>query len=58
MRRIVMVLVMIVGAAPLAAQEPQCSSPPSPFAAACNTGVDAVRAFYPLAGMKIGRAHV
>src|SRR2546425_4408909 len=51
MRRIVMVLVMIVGAAPLAAQEPQCNSPPSPFAAACNTGVDAVRAFYPLAGM-------
>ncbi len=51
MRRIVMVLGMIVGAAPLAAQEPQCNSPPSPFAAACNTGVDAVRAFYPLAGM-------
>src|SRR2546422_732588 len=51
MRRIVMVLVMIVGAAPLAGQEPQCNSPPSPFAAACNTGVDAVRAFYPLAGM-------
>jgi len=51
MRRIVMVLAMIVGAAPLAAQEPQCNSPPSPFAAACNAGVDAVRAFYPLAGM-------
>src|SRR2546428_6810402 len=50
-RRIVMVTAMIVGAAPLAAQEPQCNSPPSPFAAACNTGVDAVRAFYPLAGM-------
>jgi hypothetical protein len=42
---------MIFGAAPLAAQEPQCNSPPSPFAAACNTAVDAVRAFYPLAGM-------
>ena len=51
MRRIVMVLAMIFGAAPLAAQEPQCNSPPSPFAAACNTAVDAVRAFYPLAGM-------
>ena len=51
MRRIVMVLAMISGAAPLAAQEPQCNSPPSPFAAACNTAVDAVRAFYPLAGM-------
>ena len=53
MRRIVMVLAMIFGAAPLAAQEPQCNSPPSPFAAACNTAVDAVRAFYPLAGMII-----
>src|ERR1041384_2426857 len=51
MRRIVMVLAMIFGAAPLAAQEPQCNSPPTPFAAACNTAVDAVRAFYPLAGM-------
>ena len=51
MRRIVMVLAMIFGAAPLAAQEPQCSTPPSPFATACNTAVDAVRAFYPLAGM-------
>jgi len=51
MRRIVMVLAMILGAAPLAAQEPQCNVPPSPFATACNTAVDAVRAFYPLAGM-------
>ena len=52
MRRIVMVLAMIFGAAPLAAQEPQCNIPASPFAtAACNTAVDGVRAFYPLAGM-------
>ena len=52
MRRIVMVLAMIFGAAPLAAQEPQCNVPASPFAtAACNTAVDGVRAFYPLAGM-------
>src|SRR5712664_2588799 len=51
MCRIVLVLAMISGAAPLAAQEPQCNSPPSPFAVACNTAVDAVRAFYPLAGM-------
>lgn len=51
MRRIVTVLAMIFGAAPLAAQEPQCNVPPSPFAAACNTAVDAVRAFYPLVGM-------
>jgi len=43
---------MIFGAAPLAAQEPQCNVPASPFAtAACNTAVDGVRAFYPLAGM-------
>jgi hypothetical protein len=52
MRRIVMVLAMIFGAAPLAAQEPQCNIAASPFAtAACNTAVDGVRAFYPLAGM-------
>lgn len=52
MRRIVMVLAMIFGAAPLAGQEPQCNVPASPFAtAACNTAVDGVRAFYPLAGM-------
>jgi len=43
-----MVLAMIFGAAPLAAQEPQCNVPASPFAtAACNTAVDGVRAFYP-----------
>src|SRR5207248_11789554 len=57
MRRIVMVLGMIVGAAPLAAQEPQCNSPPSPFPAACNTRVDAVRAFYPPAGMIVSRGN-
>jgi len=52
MRRIVMVLAMILGAAPLAAQEPQCNGIPFPGATtACNTAVDAVRAFYPLAGM-------
>jgi hypothetical protein len=43
---------MIIGAGPLAAQEPQCDIPLSPEAtAACNTAVDGVRAFYPLAGM-------
>jgi hypothetical protein len=52
MRRIVMVLAMLFGAAPLAAQEPQCNGIPFPGATeACNTAVDAVRAFYPLAGM-------
>jgi hypothetical protein len=35
----------------LAAQEPQCSMPIPEATAACNTAVDAVRAFYPLAGM-------
>jgi len=34
------------------AQEPQCNNIPFPGATtACNTAVDAVRAFYPLAGM-------
>ena len=52
MRRIVITLTMMLGAAPLAAQEPQCNVPLSASAtAACNTAVDAVRAFYPLAGM-------
>lgn len=37
---------------PLAAQEPQCNNIAFPGATdACNTAVDAVRAFYPLAGM-------
>ena len=46
------VLAMLAAAAPLAAQEPQCDVPLSPDAtAACNTAVDGVRAFYPLAGV-------
>jgi len=53
MRRIVMVLGMIVGAASLAAQEPQCASTNNFVQAACNTAVDGVRAFYPLAGMVV-----
>ena len=52
MRRIMISLSMMLGAVPLVAQEPQCNIPLSPAAtAACNTAVDAVRAFYPLAGM-------
>jgi hypothetical protein len=51
MRRIVITLTMMLGAAPLLAQEPQCSTPFPNATAACNTAVDAVRAFYPLAGM-------
>jgi hypothetical protein len=52
MQRTVVVLAMLFSAARLAAQEPQCNIPLSSDAtAACNAGVDAVRAFYPLAGM-------
>jgi hypothetical protein len=51
MRRIVITLTMLLGAAPLAAQEPQCNTLDPNATAACNTAVDAVRAFYPLAGM-------
>jgi hypothetical protein len=51
MRRIVITLTMMLGAAPLVAQEPQCNMPIPNATAACNTAVDAVRAFYPLAGM-------
>ena len=53
MRRIVMVLVMIVGAAPLAAQEPQCASTNNFVQASCQAAVDGARAFYPLAGMVV-----
>ncbi|HXL10356.1 MAG TPA: hypothetical protein VN955_03125 [Gemmatimonadales bacterium] len=53
MRRIVMVLVMTVGAAPLAAQEPQCASTNNFVQASCQAAVDGVRAFYPLAGMVV-----
>src|SRR5436309_6490865 len=35
----------------LAAQEPQCAMPDPNATAACNTAVDAIRAFHPLAGM-------
>jgi hypothetical protein len=51
MHRIVITLTMMLGAAPLVAQEPQCNTPLPSATAACNTAVDAVRAFYPLAGM-------
>jgi len=54
MHRLVMIVTMLVGVTPalLTAQEPQCNGIPFPGATeACNTAVDAVRAFYPLAGM-------
>ena len=53
MHRTVLLLTMIFGAAPLVAQEPQCAMPLPDATAACNTAVDGVRAFYPLAGMII-----
>src|SRR2546429_9551044 len=53
MRRIVMVLAMIVGAAPLAAQEPQCASTNNFVQASCQAAVDGIRAFYPLAAMVV-----
>src|SRR5437016_14643367 len=45
-------IVLAALAAPLAAQEPQCDALAFPNARpACNTAVDAIRAFHPLAGM-------
>lgn len=51
MRLTVLVLTLTSAAAPLLAQEPQCNTLNAQATAACNTAVDAVRAFYPLAGM-------
>src|SRR5438093_5787230 len=48
----VMITVLCLTPALVTAQEPQCNNIPFPGAtAACNTAVDGVRAFYPLAGM-------
>jgi hypothetical protein len=44
-------VVMTAFALPLAAQEPQCRNVNSQAQAACNTMVDATKAFHPLAGM-------
>jgi len=51
MRHIVSVLAVMLGATSLVAQEPQCALPDPNATAACNTAVDAIRAFHPLAGM-------
>src|SRR2546427_10989342 len=54
MHRLVMIVTMLVGVTPalVTAQEPQSNNIPFPGAPPpCNTAVDAVRAFYPLAGM-------
>ena len=55
MRRLVTIVTAFVGLTPAlaAAQEPQCAMPLPDATAACNTAVDGVRAFYPLAGMII-----
>jgi len=48
----VMITVLCLTPALVTAQDPQCNNIPFPGATtACNTAVDAVRAFYPLAGM-------
>ncbi len=44
-------VVLTVVALPLAAQEPQCQNPNPQAQAACNTMVDATKAFHPLAGL-------
>jgi hypothetical protein len=45
-------LLLLTGVAlPVAAQEPQCQSVNAQAQAACNTMVDATKAFHPLAGM-------
>jgi len=51
MRRLITPLALIALAAPLAAQEPQCTTISPAATSACNTAVDAVKAFHPLAGM-------
>ena len=49
----IMTMLALLTPALVPAQEPQCAMPIPDATAACNTAVDAVRAFYPLAGMII-----
>jgi hypothetical protein len=53
MHRLMTIVTTLVALTPALAlaQEPQCAMPLPDATAACNTAVDAVRAFYPLAGM-------
>ena len=53
MHRLVTIVTTLVALTPALAlaQDPQCAMPLPDATAACNTAVDAVRAFYPLAGM-------
>ncbi len=44
-------VILLTATAPLAAQEPQCAVLDPAATRACNTAVDAVQAFHPLAGM-------
>jgi len=55
MHRIATIMIVCFLSTPVGvlAQEPQCAMPFPDATAACNTAVDAVRAFYPLAGMII-----
>ena len=53
MRHVVITLTMMLGAATVGAQEPQCATLDPNATAACNTAVDAVKAFHPLAGMLV-----
>ena len=55
MHRIATIMIVCCLSTPavVLAQEPQCAMPLPDATAACNTAVDAVRAFYPLAGMII-----
>jgi len=46
-------IVLTAVAPPVAAQEPQCQNINAQAQAACNTMVDATKAFHPLAGMRL-----
>src|SRR2546430_10094381 len=50
-RTTVTIALIALVARSVAAQEPQCSMANASATAACNTAVDAIRAFHPLAGM-------
>ncbi|MGH7671567.1 MAG: hypothetical protein ACREMC_01610 [Gemmatimonadales bacterium] len=50
-RQMPSLILLTVLASPLSAQEPQCAIGTAQARAACNTMVDATRAFHPLAGM-------
>jgi len=52
-RATILTAVTLLAPAAVSAQEPQCAMPLPDATAACNTAVDGVRAFYPLAGMII-----